>query len=137
MAPSDESPAPSVVPSSHLDLLERPLFTHLATIRPDGTVQVNPMWFLWDSSHVRFTSTTKRQKYRNVVENPNVAMSVNDPSQPYRYLEVRGQVESIEPDSTGAFFFQLAERYQLHVDELPDAPDRVIYIVRPTHATYQ
>lgn len=104
---------------------------------PERHPLVNPMWFAWDGSLVRFTNTTTRHKYRNVVANPQVAMSVNDPDQPYRYLELRGAVERIEPDPTGAFFFQLAERYQLHVDELGDAPDRVIYIVRPSHATYQ
>src|SRR5690349_14245482 len=56
------------VPDGYEDLLTRPLFGHLATTRPDGTVQVNPMWFEWDGTHLRFTHTTKRQKYRNVTD---------------------------------------------------------------------
>ena len=32
------------VPDGYEDLLTRPLFGHLATTRPDGTVQVNPMY---------------------------------------------------------------------------------------------
>ena len=55
----------------------------LATIRPDGTPQVNPMWFSWDGEHVFFTNTKTRAKYRNVTKNPEVAFSVNDPEQPY------------------------------------------------------
>jgi len=42
------------VPASHRDLLERPLYGHLATIRPDGGVQVNPMWFAFDGQQIRF-----------------------------------------------------------------------------------
>ncbi|WP_051385671.1 PPOX class F420-dependent oxidoreductase [Actinokineospora inagensis] len=129
---------PSVIPASHLDLLERPLFAHLATTRPDGQPQVNPMWFHWDGEFVRFSNTTIRHKYRNVTANPRVAFSVNDPDQPYRYLEVRGTVERIDPDPNAAFFMQLADRYSLRMDALPpDAPHRVIYVVRPTSVSKQ
>ncbi|MCM3882062.1 PPOX class F420-dependent oxidoreductase [Frankia sp. R82] len=128
----------SVVPESHRDLLERPLFAHLATIRPDGLPQVNPMWFSWDGEFLYFTNTTVRHKYRNVTTNPQVAVSINDPDQPYRYLEVRGVVERIDPDPTGAFFLTLADRYALTLDGPPaDAEHRVVYLVRPTSTSHQ
>ena len=56
------------------------------------------MWFDWDGELLRFTHTTKRQKYRNIAAHPKVAMSIVDPDNPYRYLEVRGDVEQIVPD---------------------------------------
>jgi PPOX class probable F420-dependent enzyme len=128
----------SVIPDSHRDLLERPLFAHLATTRPDGTPQVNPMWFSWDGTHLRFTNTTKRRKYRNVGLRPEVAVSVNDPDQPYRYLEVRGAVVRIDPDPDAAFFGELAERYRLAMDGPPgDAPDRVILVIEPRAVSFQ
>lgn len=123
----------SIIPDTLLDLLERPLYGHLATIRPDGTAQANPMWYLWDGEFLKFTNTTYRQKYRNVRHNPSVALSVTDPDTPTRYLEVRGVVERIEPDPTGAFFVELARRYGDEAATPPaDAPQRVIYYVRPT-----
>jgi PPOX class probable F420-dependent enzyme len=109
----------TIIPEDHADLLERPLYGHLATIRPDGMPQSNPMWFSWDGTMLRFTNTTTRQKYRNVTSDPLVSISVVDPDQPYRYLEVRGEVERIEPDPKGLFFLQLAERYGLQMDEPP------------------
>jgi PPOX class probable F420-dependent enzyme len=128
----------SVIPDSHRDLLERPLYAHLATIRPDGRPQVNPMWFAWDGEHVRFTNTTVRQKYRNVTAHPEVALSINDPEQPYRYLEVRGTVERIDDDSAGVFFGELAERYGLELDGPPgDVEHRVVYVVKPTSVSKQ
>lgn len=128
----------SLVPDSHRDLLERPLTAHLATIRPDGRPQVNPMWFDWDGEFLYFTNTTVRQKYRNVTANPQVAVSIADPDQPYRYLEVRGVVERIEPDPTGAFFLTLADRYATTFDGPPaDAEHRVVYVVRPTGTSRQ
>ena len=91
------------------------------------------MWFDWDGELLRFTHTTKRQKYRNIAANPNVAMSISDPDNPYRYLEVRGVVEEIVPDPTGAFYLRLNDRYSGPLTEPPaDKADRVILIVRPT-----
>ncbi|CDO08949.1 PPOX class F420-dependent oxidoreductase [Mycolicibacterium cosmeticum] len=123
----------ATVPEGYESLLVRPLYGHLATVRPDGTPQVNAMWFVWDGELLRFTHTTKRQKYRNVTANPAVAMSVIDPDNPYRFLEVRGVVEEIVPDPTGAFYLQLNDRYDGPLTEPPaDKADRVILVVRPT-----
>ena len=121
-------------PKAMKKLLERPLYGHLATTRPDGTAQVSPMWFHWDGEVLRFTHTTKRQKYRNVTAHPQVAMSVIDPDNPYRYLEVRGAVEAIVPDPEGDFYMQyLNARYGgPSTQPPPDHPDRVVIVVRPT-----
>jgi PPOX class probable F420-dependent enzyme len=126
------------VPDTHRDLLERPLFCHLATLRPDGSPQANPMWFAWDGTHLRFTTTSTRQKHRNVTADPRVSISINDPDRPYRYLELRGRVTTIEPDPTAAFFAELAARYELDVDGPPgDAVDRVVLVVTPESASSQ
>ena len=126
------------IPESHRDLVERALFAHFATSRPDGTVQVNPMWFAWDGERIRLTHTTGRQKYRNVTANPDVALSINDPDLPYRYLELRGRVTAIEPDPEAAFFMELADRYGLTLDGPPkDAPQRVVLVIEPTSTSQQ
>ncbi|MFD1934437.1 PPOX class F420-dependent oxidoreductase [Nonomuraea mangrovi] len=128
----------SVIPDSHLDLLTRPLFAHLATLMPDGTPQVTPVWTIWDGKLLRFTTTTDRRKGRNAAARPTVALSVNDPDAPYRYLEVRGVVERIDPDPEGAFFDVLARRYGLDYEApVGDAERRVVLVVRPTRCTKQ
>src|ERR1700722_12447473 len=68
------------VPAGYDDLLERPLYGHLATTRPDGAVQVSPMWFDWDGELLRFAHTTKRQKYRNVQRNPRLPCRSRTPT---------------------------------------------------------
>lgn len=121
------------IPDGYADLLERPLYGHLATTRPDGTAQVNPMWFDWDGELLRFTHTSKRQKYRNVTANPAVAMSIIDPDNPYKFLEVRGVVEDVVADPDGSFYMHLNDRYDGPMTEAPsDKADRVILVVRPT-----
>lgn len=128
----------SVFPASHADLLERPVFCHLATIRADGTPHVNPMWFLWDGEHLSFTTTTNRAKYKELSARPNAAVSINDPEAPYRYLELRGTVDRIEPDPEGEFFAVLAKRYSLPLEgTVGDAARRVRVYLRPAYASFQ
>jgi PPOX class probable F420-dependent enzyme len=118
-------------PQSHLDLLDRPLFAHLATIRPDGMPQSSVMWFVWDGSRIRMTHTKRRQKFRNLTQEPRVALSIADPDDPYRYIEIRGAVESIDDDDAEASFYRsLQERYH-NVYDIKDAALRIVLTIRP------
>jgi PPOX class probable F420-dependent enzyme len=135
---TEQNDAMVEIPEGYENLLERPLYGHLATTRPDGSAQVNPMWFDWDGELLRFTHTSKRQKYRNVTATPQVALSIIDPENPYRYLEVRGVVQEIVPDPTGSFYMHLNDRYDgPSTEPPPDRLDRVIFVVRPTAVSTQ
>ncbi len=119
------------IPDTLRPLLEAPTIAHLATVRPDGTPQSNPMWFQFDGQHVRFTHTTRRGKFRNLQANPGMAFSIVDPENPYRYIEVRGGLEEVVPDPTGAFYVELGRRYgDPDTPTPPDAADRVILVMR-------
>src|SRR3954453_23693437 len=104
--------ATTTLPDSHADLLERPTFARLATVAPDGSPHSSVMWFVWDGEVLRFTHTNTRQKFKNIAHEPRVAVSIADPDDPYRMLEVRGVVEKVEPDDEVASFYQsLHKRY--------------------------
>lgn len=121
-------------PEAYLDLLERPLFAHFATVASDGSPRVNPMWFLWDNAAgvIKLTHTNQRHNYRYVRNNPHVALSVTDPDNQYRYLQLRGQIEHVEADPTGAFYNTLQQRYRGRTSEVRDRDVRVILTIRPT-----
>jgi PPOX class probable F420-dependent enzyme len=123
--------AQPTVPASHRALLEEPNYAHLATVRPDGSPQSSVMWFGWDGERARFTHTTTRQKFRNFTHEPRVSFSVIDPANPYRFIEVRGVVESIEPDPDGTFYRSLMVRYGIDAP-ITDAAVRVVVTVVPT-----
>jgi len=126
------------IPADYRPLLEEPNFGHLGTIRPDDTVQVNPMWFEFDGTHLRFTHTTKRAKFRNLQGNPSMSLSVIDPVNPFRYLEVRGKLVDIVPDPTGEFYVRLGKRYGNAGQQAPpDSPDRVILVMNVEKTTKQ
>ncbi|MEO6944495.1 MAG: PPOX class F420-dependent oxidoreductase [Lacisediminihabitans sp.] len=119
-----------IIPTDLVDLLERPLFGSLGTVRPGNTVQVNPMWFQYDGDCIRFTHTTKRAKYRNLQQNPSMSLLVVDPDDPIRYIEVRGSVVEFVPDPTGAFYVVLGKRYGNQEQQPPaDSSDRVIIVM--------
>jgi PPOX class probable F420-dependent enzyme len=118
-------------PESHVDLLNRPTFAHLATVRPDGAPQTQVMWFVWDGEHIRMTHTKSRQKYRNFQREPRVALSIAEPDNPYRFIEIRGTVEKIEDDDAKAsFYLSLQQRYGRSYP-VADAAERVILVIRP------
>jgi PPOX class probable F420-dependent enzyme len=119
------------LPDSHRDLLEQPTFAHLATVRPDGSPSSNVMWFAWDGSRIRMTHTKTRQKFANLGQEPRVAISIVDPEDPYRFLEVRGRVESIvDDDATASFYTSLQARYGMDY-KVSDADVRVIITLEP------
>jgi PPOX class probable F420-dependent enzyme len=133
-----DRPVPAqVIPEPLADLVERPLYAHLATVRPDGTPQVNPTWFRFDGEHLWLTTTSSRQKVRNWQVQPAVALSITDPDRPSRYLEIRGRVEQIIPDPEGAEFVRLAERYGMAQGPPPDAANRIAVAIRPERTTTQ
>lgn len=111
-------------------LLELPIYAALGTVRPDGTPQVNPMWFAFDGEHLRFTHVPSRAKYRNLQANPGMAVSLLDPDNPFSYLEVRGRLVEVVQDPTGAFYVELQNRYGNPSSEPPaDAAERVILVM--------
>lgn len=117
------------IPDKYRHLFENPNFGSLGTVRPDGAVQVSPMWFEFDGETVRFTHSSTRQKFRNLQHNPSMSMAVFDPDNPVRYLEVRGRLIEIVPDPTGAFYDHLHRRYGGDGMIPPDAADRVILVM--------
>jgi PPOX class probable F420-dependent enzyme len=113
-------------------LLEKPVLVDLATVRPDGAPQVNPMWFKWDGELLWFTHTNYRQKFKNIAHEPRVSISIMDPDNGYQYLEIRGVVETVEADPEATMYQTLSEWYDGKAVVPADAPDRVKIGVRPT-----
>jgi PPOX class probable F420-dependent enzyme len=126
-----------VIPESHKDIFQKKAFGNLATIMPDGTPQVTPVWLDYDGTHLIVNSARGRQKDRNMRRNSAVAVSVSDPENPYRYLEVRGKVDEITEDGADSHIDKMAKKY-LGLDRYPNRQPgevRVIYRIKPEHTT--
>jgi PPOX class probable F420-dependent enzyme len=119
-----------VIPESHVYLLEGD-FATLATIGPDGRPQVSEVWFLADGDTVRISLNTSRQKTKNLVANPACTAFLLDTSNPYRYLELRGDAE-IAPDDDYSFADKVGAKYSTNL-RAHDGPhdSRVVVTIRP------
>ena len=69
----------------------------LATLMPDGQPQVTPVWVDYDGRHVLINTAEGRQKDKNLQRDKRVALSILDPDNPYKYLEVRGRGHRTHP----------------------------------------
>jgi hypothetical protein len=128
----------SEIPKNYRDLLDSTVLAHVATIGPHGEPQNNPVWFDWDGEHVKFSQTKARQKSRNLNGDPRIALSIVDPENPYRYLEVRGEVTRVEEDSNINFISAMAKKY-MGVERYPyhlPSDERVVVFVKPRHTTH-
>ena len=83
-------------PEKYLDLLkpETKAFLFLSTVMPDDSPQVTPVWFDNDGEHILVNTNEGRTKDRNMKARPQVAVVIQDPADPYRYLQIRGKVVS-------------------------------------------
>lgn len=126
------------IPEGYEDLLASTALAHVATIGSKGEPRNNPVWFDWDGGHVKFSQTKGRQKYRKLQLDPRLALSIVDPENPYRYLEVRGEVAWIEEDPDLGFINSMAKKY-LGLDRYPyhqPGDERLVLYVTPEHATH-
>ncbi len=122
----------NTIPDNFRDLFQKKAFGQLATLMKDGTPQVTPVWFDFDGTHVRVNSAKGRVKDRNVRRNPQVALTVQDPDNPYRYIAVRGAVIDISESGADAHIDSLARKY-LDQDKYPfrqPGEVRVVYKIR-------
>ena len=127
----------TVIPEKYLDLFKKRAFAHLATLMPNGRPQVTPVWCDFDGTYVRVNYARGRQKDRNMQRDPRVSLAIQDPDNPYRYLEVRGRVVEITEEGADAHIDSLAKKY-LGMDRYPNRRPgevRVIYKIEPEHTT--
>jgi PPOX class probable F420-dependent enzyme len=101
------------IPDSHKDLLtdKKKAFAYLATVMKDGTPQVTPIWFNVEGGFITINSAKGRVKDRNMRERPAIALTIADPSDPYRYLQLRGKVVELIEEGADAHIDALSLKY--------------------------
>jgi PPOX class probable F420-dependent enzyme len=128
----------TAIPEKYLDLLEhKKAFASLATTMPDGSPQVTPVWFDYKDGRIRINTAKGRVKARNMKTGVPVALSVMDPDNPYRYLQVRGHVGRVIEEGADKHIDALAKKY-LGKDQYPwrkAGEVRVTYEIEPISAS--
>jgi PPOX class probable F420-dependent enzyme len=94
------------------ELLEQPVLYNLATVNPNGTVQLNPVWGHLRGDMILLNTAAGRQKHKNLAERGDqVTVMVVDPADPYRYVEIRGEVDGMTDEDGVEVIDQLATKY--------------------------
>ena len=99
------------IPEKYLDLFNKQAFANLSTLMGVGSPQVTPVWVDYDGKHVRVNSALGRIKDKNMRRDPRVSLSIQDPQNPYRYLEIRGKVAEITQNGADDHINSLAQKY--------------------------
>ena len=123
---------PAAFPEQYLDLFQKKAFAAFTTLMPDGGPQTTPVWVDYQNGEVWVNSAVGRRKDKNVRRDPRVALSIMDPDNPYRYVEVRGTVVSITGDGADAHIDRMAKKY-MDQDVYPfrqPGEQRVLYKIR-------
>lgn len=118
------------IPASHIDILHSKSFAHAATVRSDGRLSVHPVTVLLHDGQVCFSTLKSRGKYRNLVRDPRLSLSIPHPDNPWHYLELRGRAR-LEDDPQRTVIDQIARKY-LGQDRYPydkDGDERVTVIL--------
>ena len=123
------------IPAAFDDLMTSPkAFAHLATVSAGGAPQVTPVWFDVKDGKVRVNSAKGRVKSRNMQEGAKVALSILDPDNAYRYIQIRGTVTRTTEVGGDAHIDGLAKKY-LDKDSYPfrqAGEVRVIFEITPS-----
>jgi len=99
------------ISDNYKDLVNSKAVALLATIMADGSPQVTPVWFDYDGQYICVNSAAGRVKDRNMRRDPRVAVTVIDPRNPYRHIEIRGRVAVITTDGADDHIDRLAKQY--------------------------
>jgi len=127
------------IPDTALDLFQKPILAHFATIMPDGTPQVTPVWVDFDGTYVLINTAKGRRKTLNVEQQPKVGLDLVDSANPFHWLSVRGHVAEITEEGADAHIDKLAKKY-IGVDIYPghrDDETRVILKITPEQVVAQ
>ena len=114
-------------------ILGKKTFGHLATMMPDGSPHVSPVWVDVEGNTIVINSAEGRLKDKNVRKDKRVALSVTDPDNPYHSVMIRGRVVEITNDGADRHIDQMAKKY-LGQDKYPfrqPGEKRVLYKIEP------
>lgn len=125
----------AAIPDKYADLFQKKSFAQLATLMPDGSPHVAPVWIDYDGTNILINTAKGRVKDNNMRRDPRVGIDILDPDNPYRHLSIRGRVVDIAENGADQHIDKLAKKY-IGQDRYPyrgQGEVRVIYKIEPQH----
>lgn len=124
-----------MLPPNVVELAKGPNYAVLSTVLPSGHPQTHVMWVDADDEHLLINTVVTRRKYRNVLEHPQVSVTIINGIDWFDWVEVRGTVvDTVTGHEAWDHINELAQQYfgtafggpKLERAILKIRPDRVI-----------
>ncbi|MBX3004180.1 MAG: PPOX class F420-dependent oxidoreductase [Anaerolineales bacterium] len=126
----------NTLPEAYRHLLadETKAFAWIATVDANHAPQLTAVWFNTDGEHILFGTSDKTAKFRNLSSNPQIAVAIVAPENPYQYIQVRGRVE-ITKEGAAEHLHALSRKYTGQDFNIPEGQVRVLYKLKPEQVT--
>lgn len=123
------------IPTKFQDLVSEKskAFLFLATLMPDGSPQVTPVWFSVNEEYILINTNEGRTKDRNMKSRKQVAMAIQDPDDRYRYIAIRGEVAGFTREGADEHIEMLSLRYDNRPWKRRKGQKRIIFKIKPIH----
>jgi len=116
-----------------LELASGQNFAALTTLLPGGHPQTQVMWVDANDQHLLVNTEVHRQKFRNVEPDPRVTVTIWDAEDPYRFVEVRGEVvEKVKGQEARDHIDELSHKYRGEPYQTQIQSERVVLRIVPS-----
>ncbi len=114
-----------------IELLTSMALAHFATVMPDGSPHVSPVWIDYEDGMILVNTAEGRVKWRNVQREPRVALSVANADDPYDMTAIQGRVVEMTHEGADKHIDKMSERYTGKTPYGKYVPKRVLLKIRP------
>jgi PPOX class probable F420-dependent enzyme len=115
-----------------LELARGQNFAALTTLLPGGHPQTQVMWVDANEQHLLINTEVHRQKFRNVERDPRVTVTIWDKEDPYRFVEVRGEVVGkVKGQEARKHIDELSQKYRGRPYQTRIRSERVVLRIAP------
>jgi PPOX class probable F420-dependent enzyme len=128
---------PSPLPREVENLLDRPNFAHLATLRKDGSPQVDPVWIAREGDLLLVGTGERTRKARNARRDPRVAVSIVDFDDPYEEAILQGRVVEHRPDDDLQIMDAISRKYTGKEFPWRNPQGRIVLVIEVSAATFR
>jgi len=116
-------------------LFKEPNLGFLATVAPDGSPHVTPVWVDEEDGKVVVNTADGRAKVHHIRRDPKVGVLVVDRDDPYRWVSVRGRVVDITPEGAREHIDALSHRYNGSPYSFTEGQVRLKLVIEPERVT--
>ena len=93
------------------ELIDGKNFASVATLMPDGSPQVAPLWIDREGDTIVLNTTRSRQRTKNLKRDQRVAITVFDQGNPYSSVSIRGKTIEITEEGAEEHIDKMSMKY--------------------------